>query len=59
MMALFRGKGEGEGRCQFHQCFMSSFLVQKFFCAAFTCLQIGFVIFGPKDSGAKTAQKCW
>ncbi len=29
----------------------------KVFCAAFMCLQFGFVIFWPKDFGAKAAHK--
>ncbi len=29
----------------------------KVFCAAFMCLQFGFVIFGQKDFGAKAAHK--
>ncbi len=29
----------------------------KVFCAPFMCLQFGFVIFGPKDLGAKAANK--
>jgi hypothetical protein len=29
----------------------------KVFCAAFMCLQFGFVIFGRKDFGAKAAHK--
>jgi hypothetical protein len=36
---------------------MSSFSLQKFFCAAFMCLQFGFVIFWQKDFGAKAAHK--
>jgi hypothetical protein len=36
---------------------MSSFFVQKFFCAALMCLQFGFVIFWQKDFGAKAAHK--
>jgi hypothetical protein len=36
---------------------MSSFFAQKFFCAAFMCLQFGFVIFWQKDFCAKEANK--
>ncbi len=43
--------------CKFHQYFKSSFLVQKFFCAAFMCLKFVFVIFWQKDFGAKAALK--
>jgi hypothetical protein len=43
--------------CQFHQYFTSSFFIRKFFCAAFVCLQCGFVIFWQKDLGAKAAHK--
>ncbi len=35
---------------------MSSFSYESF-CAAFMCLQFGFVIFWPKDFGAKAAHK--
>jgi hypothetical protein len=31
----------------------------KVFCAAFMCLQFGFVIFWRKDFGAKAAHKMW
>ena len=44
-------------RCQFHQNFTSSFFIQMFFCAAFICLQFGFVIFFQKDFGTKGAHK--
>ncbi len=44
-------------RCQFHQYFMSSFFVQKFFCTCFMCLQCRLVIFWWKDLGAKAAHK--
>ncbi len=44
-------------RCQFHKHFTSSFFVQKFFYAAFMCLQFGFVIFWRKDFGTKAAYK--
>jgi hypothetical protein len=43
--------------CHFHQYFMSSLFVQKFFCAALMCLQFGFVNFWQKDFGAKAAHK--
>ncbi len=42
--------------CQFHQYFASSFFIACF-CAAFMCLQFGFVIFWQKDFGAKAAHK--
>ncbi len=42
---------------QCHQYFIRSFLVWMFFCAAFMCLQFGFVIFWQKDFGAKAALK--
>ncbi len=45
------------GRCQFHQYFMSSVFCTKAFCAAFLCLQFGFVIFWRKDFGTKAAHK--
>jgi hypothetical protein len=38
---------------------MNSFFVQRFFCAAFMCLQFGFVIFWQKNFGAKAARKMW
>jgi hypothetical protein len=31
----------------------------KVLCAAFMCLQFGFVIFWQKGFGAKAANKCW
>jgi len=46
-------------RCQLHQYFTSSFFYMKVLCAAFMCLQFGFVIFWRKDYGAKAAHKCW
>jgi hypothetical protein len=36
---------------------MSSFSVQKFFCATLMCLEFGFVNFWQKDFGAKAAHK--
>jgi hypothetical protein len=42
---------------QFHQYFMSSSFIWKFFCAAFMILQFGFVIFWQKDFGTKAAHK--
>ncbi len=46
-------------RCPFHQYFKSSFFTWKFFCAAFMCLQFGFVFFWQKDFGANAAHKMW
>jgi hypothetical protein len=37
--------------------FYKQLFVQKFFCAAFMCLQFGFVFFWRKDFGAKAAHK--
>jgi hypothetical protein len=35
----------------------AAFSYKSFFCAAFMCLQLGFVIFWRKDFGAKAAHK--
>jgi hypothetical protein len=37
--------------------FYEQLFVPKLFCAAFMCLQFGFVIFWQKDFGAKAAHK--
>jgi len=42
---------------KFHQYFMSSFFVRKFFCTAVMCLLFAIVIFWQKDFGAKGAHK--
>jgi hypothetical protein len=39
------------------QCYKTFFWIQQVFCAAFICLQFGFVIFWQKEFGAKAAHK--